>query len=394
MRKISRKKQKIRTVKIKTRNGEIDSPFFLPDATRGFIKSLTNEDLAGLEMGPMVVNTYHLYFQPGVELIKKAGGIHKFMNWKGPLISDSGGYQVFSLIHKNPDLGKITDNGAVFKSPFDGSKHILTPERSIQIQFDLGVDMMVVLDDPAPNHYPKDKIKNAVERTIWWAKRCKAEYEKQIKKRKIKKAHRPLIFGVIQGGNHKDLRKYCTEELIKIGFDGYGFGARHLDENGKFMEEILRYTAALIPENALRFALGIGTPGDIVKCASYGWDMFDCVIPTREGRHGRLFVWDKQSEFPISNFQFPNKVQNSKSKKSKKFYKTINITNSKFRKDFSPVDKNCNCETCKNYTKAYLNHLFASKDPLALRLASIHNLNFYLDLMKKLRILKKLDLKK
>src|SRR3989344_795789 len=268
------KKDGKRTGEIKTRKGVLKTPFFMPDATRAFVKSLGNDDL------------------------KKSGGIHKFMNWDGPVISDSGGYQIFSLIHKKPEMGKITDDEVIFRSPLDGKKHILTPEKSIQIQFDLGVDMMVCLDDPPPNYYPKEKIKKAVERTLNWAERCKTEYEKQIKERKISEKERPLLFGVIQGGEHLDLRKYCAEDLVKIGFNGYGFGARHVDKDGNFLEKVLRYTADLIPEEALRFALGVGTPEDIVKCASYGWDMFDCVIPTREGRHGRLFIWKKNPSLP------------------------------------------------------------------------------------------------
>lgn len=393
--KISARKSGLRIGEITTKNGAISTPFFMPDATRGFVKFLSKGDLEAAGVCPMVVNTYHLYLNPGMDIIKKADGIHNFMNWRYPLLSDSGGYQIFSLIHKNPLRGKITDEKAVFKSPLDGRRHELTPEKSIQIQFDLGVDMMVCLDDVPPNSYPPEKIKKAVERTIAWAKRCKAEYEKQIKKRKIKENDRPLIFGVIQGGKYADLRKYCAEELIKIDFDGYGFGARHVDESGVFMEEMVRETAQMIPENKLRFALGVGTPEDIVKFVSCGWDMFDCVIPTREGRHGRLFVWDKKTEFPISpaesgsrqggdNFQFPNSDQITNSKKQK-FYRTININNEKFKEDFSPVDENCGCELCKNHTKSYLRHLFAAKDPLGQRLASIHNLKFYMELMEKLR---------
>jgi len=392
--------KKSRIGKIITKSGEISTPFFMPDATRGFVKSLSNLDLEKVGIGPMVVNTYHLYLNPGMELIKKAarlapastslggstsslresrlGGIHKFMNWNGPLLSDSGGYQVFSLIHKNPKMGKITEDEVIFRSPLDGSKHIITPEKAIQIQFDLGVDMMVCLDDPPPNSYTKEKIKKAVERTLRWAKRCKIEYDEQIKKRKIKKEERPLLFGVIQGGEHLDLRKMCADGLVKIGFDGYGFGARHLDSEGHFLAEVLQYTAGLIPENSLRFALGVGTPEDIARCVAIGWDMFDCVIPTREGRHGRLFLWKRNPKSQIPN---PKQIQNSKSK----FYQTININNEKFKADFSPVDKNCDCELCRNYTKAYLRHLFVSKDPLGMRLASIHNLKFYMELMEKLR---------
>lgn len=363
---ISEKKGR-RIGKIQTKSGVIDTPFFMPDATRGFVKSMSKSDLDEIDMGPMVVNTYHLYLQPGIETIKKAGGIHDFMNWHKPLLSDSGGYQVFSLIHKNPKMGKITDEKVVFRSPLDGSKHELTPKKAIQIQFDLGVDMMVCLDDPPPNDYNKEKIKKAVERTIAWAKICKQEYERQIKKRKLAGKNSPLIFGVVQGGNYPDLREYCTKELVKIGFDGYGFGARHIDSEGNFLEEALRVVADNIPKDSLRFALGIGTPEDIVKCVDLGWDMFDCVIPTREGRHGKLFVWKK------------------KDVRKKGFCTSINIGNERYKNDFTPVDSNCDCSVCKQQTKAYLNHLLRTKDPLFLRLASKHNLNFYLKLMEALR---------
>ena len=371
-----------------TNHGVIHTPFFMPDATRGFVKSLDTGDLNSIGMGPMVVNTYHLYLNPGMEIIKKAGGIHKFMNWKKPLLSDSGGYQIFSLIHKNPKAGKITDEGAMFKSPVDGSKHFLTPEKSIEIQFDLGVDMMVCLDDVPPHSFPKEKIEKSVRRTILWARRCKDEYENQIKKRKIKEADRPLIFGVIQGGVHFDLREMCAKELINIGFHGYGFGARHVDQNGNFLEEMVRQTAELIPEDSLRFALGVGTPEDIVKFVDFGWDMFDCVIPTREGRHGRLFLRKSNFQFPISNFQsnHNDKISNDqKNKTAELFYETININNEKFKNDFSPVDSRCDCVLCRSYTRAYLRHLFSTGDPLAMRLASIHNLKFYLGLMETLK---------
>jgi queuine tRNA-ribosyltransferase len=221
-----------------------------------------------------------------------------------------------------------------------------------------------------------------VERTIRWARRCKVEYEKQLRKRKISNEDRPLLFGVIQGGKYPDLRKYCAEELIKIEFDGYGFGARHIDAEGNFMEDVVRETAELIPEDSLRFALGVGTPEDIFRFVNLGWDMFDCVIPTREGRHGRLFLWKRNPKSEILN---PKQIQNSKFKIQNSFYETININNEKFKDDFLPVDANCDCELCQNHTRAYLKHLFVSKDPLAMRLASIHNLRFYMQLMEKLR---------
>ena len=357
------KNSKARKGKIITKRGAISTPFFMPDATRGYIKSLGSSELHKIKINAMVVNTYHLYLQPGMKAIKKADGIHKFMDWDAPLLSDSGGYQVFSLIHKNINMGKITDDKVIFRSPINGSMHNLTPEKSIQIQFDLGVDMMVCLDDPVPNHYNKIKTEKAVKRTIAWAKRCKNEYEKQIKKRKISASKKPLIFGVIQGGIFLDLRKHCAEELVKIGFDGYGFGARHIDKNNKFLEKILQFTADLIPQNSLKFALGVGTPEDIVRCVNMGWDMFDCVIPTREARHGKLFLWKKDSV---------NK---------KDFYKTINITNSKFKNNFNIIEnKNSN----NKISYAYLNHIFKTKDDLGKQIASIHNLEFYMELMKKI----------
>ena len=353
---------------IKTKHGDLKTPVFLPDATRGYVKLLGNDEVLKTGIQSMVVNTFHLYLQPGMRLIKKAGGIHNFMSWQGPLLSDSGGFQVFSLIrqkNKKTALGSVSEKEVVFKSPLDGSCHKLTPEKSIQIQFDLGVDMMVCLDDCPPNDLEKEDMEKSVIRTIAWAKRCRKEYDRQIKKRKIKDSERPLLFSVIQGGVYLDLRRECAEELVKIGFDGYGFGARPVDKNGNFLEEVLSYTADLIPDDSLRFALGIGMPEDVVCCARMGWDIFDCVIPTREGRHGRLFY-----------------LKNDSLKDN--FYYTLNIINSKFQKDFSPINLNSEIKELREYSKAYLYHLFKTKDTLGQRLASLNNLEFYSNLMKKL----------
>ena len=392
-----------RVGELATKSGVIHTPFFMPDATRAAVRGVTSDELEMSGTAALVVNTYHLMLQPGVDIIRKAGGparnathsvagggIHAFMRWNRPILSDSGGYQIYSLIHKNPQMGRITEEGAEFRSVLDGTKHLLTPERAIQVQFDLGVDMMVVLDDPRPNSAPPAEIAEAMERTVRWAKRCKAEYEKQIVSRGLTEKMRPLLFSVVQGGMFRELRKRCAEGLIEIGFDGYGFGGRHIDEEGNFLEDIIGYTASLIPEGSMRFALGVGTPEDIVRCHVLGWDMFDCVIPTREGRHGRLFIWNEQSEFPISNFQFPNKSQVSisndqKESLEKSFYKTINISNEQFKEDFTSVDPTCDCELCTKYTRAYLKHLFKVGEPLAGRLASLHNLCFYAKLMEKLR---------
>ncbi|PID52231.1 MAG: tRNA guanosine(34) transglycosylase Tgt [Candidatus Moraniibacteriota bacterium] len=360
-----------RTGVLHTRRGDVYTPFFMPDATRASVRGLTRDQLLDSGIYPMVVNTYHLYLQPGMELMREVGGVHHLMNWDGPLLSDSGGYQVYSLIHKNAKLGEITEEGAVFKSVLDGSKHLLTPERAIQIQCDIGTDMMVVLDDPRPVNASKDDHIVAVERTIRWAKRCKEEFSKQITQRGLDDKTRPLLFGVVQGGPYVELRKKCADALAEIGFDGYGFGGRHVDENGDRMEEILKKTACFIPEDTPRFALGIGTPEDIVFCHSVGWDMFDCVIPTREGRHGRLFLWNKQ-----------NKNQKLKVKDD---FETINIGNARFREDFAPIDPICDCYACKNYTRAYIHHLFRVKEPLGAQVAALHNLRFFIHLMEVLR---------
>lgn len=355
--------QGVRRGRLRTPHGYLETPFYMPDATRAYVKLTDNEAVRRTKTVAMVVNTFHLYLQPGLKVIKKAGGVHKFMDWSGPLLSDSGGFQVFSLIHKNSALGSISDEKVVFKSPLDGSRHELTPEKSIQIQFELGTDMMVCLDDCPPNDFSRVKLEKAVNRTIAWAKRCRIEYDKQLQKRKLTGAKRPLLFAVIQGGAEIDLRERCAQELVAIGFDGYGFGARPVDKDGHFLEEALRRTAEFIPVTALRFALGIGTPEDIRRCARLGWDMFDCVIPTREGRHGKLFFSGLSSS-----------------------YRAINIKNSKYARDFKAINKNSRLGELKNHSLAYLHHLFRLGEPLGQQLASLNNLEFYQNWIKQVSL--------
>ncbi|MFH1744608.1 MAG: tRNA guanosine(34) transglycosylase Tgt [bacterium] len=361
------KKNKARIGILKTAHGEIETPFFMPDATRAVVKDLSNSDLKALGLPAMVVNTLHLYLQPGLETIRKAKGVNKFMSWDKPLLSDSGGFQVFSLAHKSAGMGKIHEDRVDFKSPLDGAKHSLTPKKSIEIQFDLGTDMMVCFDDCPPNDN-SDAVELAVERTIRWARECKNEYDRQIKKRKLSVNKRQLLFGVVQGGENKTLREKCAAELVKIGFDGLGFGARPVDAKGNFLGKILEITADAIPENYIRFGLGIGLPEDIVACARMGWDVFDCVIPTREGRHGKIFSRRSGKKLGTNNF-----------------YDTYNISNKKFAKDFSVINKKSKLPELRVCTKAYLHHLFKIKEPLAGRLASLNNLEFYQNLMAEIR---------
>ncbi|MGI6374243.1 MAG: tRNA guanosine(34) transglycosylase Tgt [Patescibacteria group bacterium] len=351
----------IRQGKLKTAHGQIKTPLYLPDATRGFLKLLTTKEIKTTGTEALVVNTFHLYLQPGLEVIKRAGGIHRFMNWPGVLISDSGGFQIFSLIHSQAQLGEVSDQGAIFKSPLDGSRHEISPEKSIQIQFDLGVDAMICLDDCPANDFSEADLKRSVDRTIAWAKRSKLEYERQIVARGLTGLQRPLLFAVIQGGENLVLRKYCATELVKLGFAGYGFGGSPIDTTGKFMSKMLKETAKLIPQESLRFALGIGTLADIKRSAKLGWDLFDCVIPTREGRHGRLFLPSQQR------------------------LKTINISNTRFKKNFQAINPLSQLPELRNNHLAFLHHLFKLQEPLGQRLASLNNLEAYQKLITDLR---------
>jgi queuine tRNA-ribosyltransferase len=387
------KKSKARLGVVTTAHGKITTPFFMPDATRGVVKGLSVEDLKVAGLGAAVINTYHLYLQPGMKLITKARGAHNFMNWDKPLLSDSGGYQVYSLIHKSKNFGRITDDKVIFRSPLDGSQHELTPEKSIQIQFSLGTDMIVCLDDCPPHDVDKAVMKSSVERTIAWAKRCKQEYDKQCKKYK----RAPLLFSVIQGGTDLAMRKQCADALVKIGFSGYGFGARPVDTDGKFLGKILQETADMIPKDSLRFGLGIGLPEDIIRCVKMGWDMFDCVIPTREGRHGRIFQWSaviarsgsparreatKQSREVLTGLLRPDRIG---TRNDIKFYDSMNINNARFAKDFKPINEKSKLPELREYSRAYLHHLFKINDTLGQRLASLNNLEFYLELMREIR---------
>lgn len=357
---------------IKTAHGVLETPCFLPDATRAAVRGLDPAAVRATGIEAVVVNTYHLLLRPGSERVARAGGIHSFMKWNGPVLSDSGGYQVYSLIHRHPDSGSITEEGALFRSPEDGSQHLLTPERAIDIQFDLGVDMMVCLDDPRPNDASLDEVKRAVDRTLRWAKRCKDRYEWHLLNREI--GNRPLLFSVVQGGMDIELRKSCAEGLVNIGFDGYGFGGRHVDMQGNFLEDILRETAHSIPENSIRFALGIGTPSDIVRAYGLGWDMFDCVIPTREGRHGRTFLRKYSTDIHSGDF-----------------YETVNMSAGGFCEDWSPVDEHCDCFTCRRgFSRGYIRHLFSVNESLGSRLLSMHNLRFYGKILEELRTFDKL----
>ncbi|MFZ2664162.1 MAG: tRNA guanosine(34) transglycosylase Tgt [Patescibacteria group bacterium] len=384
--------------KFKTINGEIPLPIFFPDATRAVLKTLDSIDIENTKTPGVLVNTYHLYKDLGQDMLERYGGIRQFMSWDGGLISDSGGFQVMSLAKSNLDLkennknlfksnllnllkksknknGYVDNEGVTFYSEsnlFKKKKIKLTPEKSIQIQMLINPDMCVVLDDFTDLNATYEKAKETVERTILWAKRSKEEFLKICKERNLTKENRPCLLGVVQGGNFLDLRKECTQRLVEIGFDGLGYGGWPMMNDGKFNFDVPKVIAENSPDNYLLYGLGVGKPDDIVKCVDLGFSIFDCVLPTRDARHGRLYVFNADSIDSINV-------------RKDDFYSYFSPKKSKYTGDKDVVSKACDCLLCKNYTRGYISHLFKIKEPSAYRLATIHNLRFYSILMEKLR---------
>lgn len=358
------KKSRARTGVAQTAHGRIKTPFFMPIATRGSVKTLASEELKALGSQIVLANTYHLWQRPGLAVIKKAGGLHKFMNWPGPILTDSGGFQVFSLARSR----KIKEKGVEFISDIDGQKHLLTPEKAINIQKALGSDIMMSLDECTPYPCSKKYAKKSLELTTRWAARGRKVYSRQSTD--YRKKH--LLFGIIQGSIYKDLRLQSVKELVDLNFDGYAIGGLAVGEPVKKMWEVLDYTVPALPESKLRYLMGVGKPEQIVESVKRGVDMFDCVIPTRNARHGLLYKF---------------KIYKAKCiMEDAEFYEQIHIKQSKYTSDMKPLDLNCDCYTCRNYSRAYLRHLFMAGDPLALRLATLHNLRFYLWLMQVIRL--------
>ena len=345
--------------KLYTDHGTINTPCFIPDATLGVVKTLSVDDLNDINMQIILGNTYHLMLRPGMEVMEKAGGLHKFMNWDKPILTDSGGFQVFSLAK----IRKITEEGASFRNHINGDKILLTPELSMKIQKTIGSDIAMVLDECVSAEKSYKYFKKSVDLSLRWAERSKREFEKL----KTITGKKQQLFGIIQGGSYEDLRRYSLEGLLKIGFDGYAIGGVSVGEDREDKYKVMRVLADLLPYDKPRYLMGLGMPEEIIEGVRNGVDIFDCVIPTRNARHGHLFC----------NLKFENFEKNS--------YDVVRIRNSKYKYDFSPLDKKCSCYTCKNYTRAYLYHLLNVNEILGLRLMSLHNLNFYLNLMKEIR---------
>jgi len=358
-----------RTPELKTPSETLVLPQFLPDATRAVVKSLGAADLTTCGITCLMVNILHLSNHPGVSVIKDLGGIHAFMAWPGAVFSDSGGFQVFSLIQDGKKSGSVSERGFMYCLEKGEKKRSLTPEQSIQKQFQLGADVMFCLDYCTHPEADTGRQQESVRLTIAWAKRCKQEFERQVELRK-RPGHRPLLFAVIQGGNLPELRRQCTGALLEIGFDGYGFGGWPVDGRGHLVEAVAQ-VADLVPAGFPLHGLGIGKPENLVQAFDMGYNLFDCVLPTRDARHKRLYIFGSRPG--------PQDLR------LEGFYSYLYIQDERYVRDLRPLDEFCDCLCCRSYSRAYLHHLFKIDDPLLNRLASLHNLRFYTRLLDLLR---------
>lgn len=359
----------------KSRDRKMPLPVFFPDATQAVIKTLDSRDIEETKTPGILVNTYHLYRNLGPKVIKKHQGIRGFMSWKGAVISDSGGFQVMTLAKKGGKRGNVTDKGAIFH-PQGDKKILFTPEKSIRFQMTLDPDMLVVLDDFTPPKASHQEANETVERTIIWAKRSKQEFLKCCQKKGLTGNNRPYLLAVVQGGDYLDLRKECTQRLAEIGFDGFGYGGWPITQTGEFNYPVAETIADNSPKGYFLYGLGVGKPEEIVGCVDLGFHIFDCVLPTRDARHRRLYVYEADSIEKI-NIRNP------------KFYSFFTPDKEKYFQDDQRVSRACDCLLCRNYSRAYLAHLFRIKEITAARLATIHNLRFYSILMEKLQEEKK-----
>jgi len=326
-----------------TAHGQVETPIFMPVGTLGTVKSLSPEELTACGAQIILGNTYHLYLRPGCDVIRSFNGLHGFMHWDGPILTDSGGFQLFSLA----GLRKVTDEGALFQSHIDGSQHMLTPEKSMEIQMCLGSDIVMCLDECIKYPVGRSDVQKALDLTTQWAKRCKDVFNND----------KNALFGIVQGGMFKDLREKSAHGLMKIDFDGYAIGGLSVGEPKDIMLEMADFTLPILPDSKPKYIMGVGTPEDIVTLVSLGADMFDCVLPTRNARNGQMFTATG----------------------------AINICNARFKNDVDPIEPGCTCYTCQHYSRAYLRHLYLSKELLAYRLNTIHNVHYYMNLVRQLR---------
>jgi queuine tRNA-ribosyltransferase len=340
-----------------TPHGRVETPAFMPVGTRGAVKAVTPRDLSDLGVQILLGNTYHLYLRPGDALIGRAGGLHRFMGWNGPILTDSGGFQVFSLA----TLRRVAEEGVRFRSHLDGAEHLLTPESAVDIQLRLGSDVAMVLDELPPGGVAEPEARAACDRTLRWARRARARFLAVA--RDGESLDVPLStpgqaqFGIVQGGVHRSLRETSVEGTVGVGFEGYAIGGLSVGEPVEVMYEVVRYTAPLLPSERPRYLMGTGLPDDLVECVAAGIDLFDCVLPTRNARNGQLFTR----------------------------FGPISIKNARYTEDHAPIDPGCACYTCRHFSRAYLRHLFLAGEMTAGTLNTLHNLYFYLDTMRRIR---------
>lgn len=353
-------------------HGDLPLPTFLPDATRAVVRSVDSVDLEACGVDALVMNTYHLMQRPGSSTVKSLGGLHGMAGWRRPILTDSGGFQVYSLIRQNAKFGSLNDKGALFTPDGKGRKFNLTPEKSIQLQMSYGADILVCLDDCTHADDPPSEQRKSVERTIAWGRRSKKEFTRLVDQKGLEGDQRPLLFAVIQGGSDVELRRQCAGELLDIGFDGFGYGGWPLDADNNLLVDILGLVRELVPMELPLHALGVGHPANVVACARMGYPMFDSAMPTRDARNGRLYTFTTGD---------PHALLSS----SDEWFAYQYASDDKHTKDAMPVEPGCDCATCQRYSLGYLHHLFKINDALYLRLATIHNVRFMMRLVARLR---------
>jgi queuine tRNA-ribosyltransferase len=345
-----------RLAQLDTAHGAVETPAFMPVGTAGSVKAVSHDTLERLGAQIILANTYHLYLRPGHELIRSLGGLHKFMSWERALLTDSGGFQVFSL----SDLRKITEEGVSFRSHLDGSSHLFTPERSMEIQIALGADIIMAFDECTEYPADRNRSRHSMEMTLRWAKRSKDYFEAhkhEVPWPENEEQRTPSLFGIVQGGMYPELRRECAGRMLELDFPGYAIGGLSVGEPRDKTMEIIAATLELLPADKPRYVMGVGYPDEIAQYAAMGVDMMDCVLPTRAARHGLLFTSEGR----------------------------MNIKNTRYAQDQEPLDSRCRCSVCSRYSRAYLRHLFVSREPLAAVLNTVHNLAFYLDTMRSVR---------
>jgi queuine tRNA-ribosyltransferase len=352
-------------------HGDLALPAFLPDATLGVVRSVDAADLRGAGVRALVMNVFHLMQRPGSSTVQALGGLHRMAGWDGPILTDSGGFQAYSLIRQNPRRGSLTDGGIRFQPEGAERPFQLTPEKCIQLQMAYGADILVCLDDCTHVDDAYAEQTASVARTIKWARRCKEEFQRQLRQRRLDGPSRPLLFGVVQGGGYEDLRRRCAEALLEIGFDGYGYGGWPLDKDNRLLHEMLALTRALIPPELPVHALGVGQPENVVACARMGYATFDSALPTRDARGGRLYIYT--ADPADARFELRGR-----------WYEYLYIDDKKHIKAGDPLSTFCDCHTCARYSVGYLHHLHKINDMLFARLATIHNLRFMTQLMEAL----------